>query len=475
LKNKNKAFYLYRIKLYKSMKTNFLKFYLLVFFCVWFIHLNAQDDLFCKPLHEGSYEHLTETYRNGKHVVMFVSLIKDKQALTINKDLNSSPINVWDLENNKFIKMTHNWNGTIDDRIKVYTYDSSRFFLTWNNATYRADVNYNSKTIQYEKLFIDTLGNSKEISHFNKGKNNLYFVNNRTVFICNNLGQIKTTKLIELQSQSIESLLVAEINDSLFLSCIYHTNGHKMIVGVLDSNSSGNINIIDDEVNIWGNKRIFPDLPVFNGRMYVGANNTQDNIPHLYEYYKGRWKLLIIGAALPKYNTDGQLVLFVESGAYYFDNEVTNTKDDNFYEFFPETGKVGKIVVDPRNEYKDYEFDEDYYWAFFNRNDDFPDLLTYHKIGNKVIGFGNSIVAELINNNASNTQRIETSKISVYPNPIHHTINITGIESSEMYVLSDITGKTIMNGSTNGTIDISHLKSGVYLLTIQQQVVKIIK
>jgi hypothetical protein len=465
------------------MKTYILELSILLVLSFFSIHLNAQDDLICKPLHEGSYEHNAETYRNGKHVVMFLRLVKDKQALTINKDLNSSPINVWDLEKNKFIKMTHNWILKSDDFFDVLIYDSSRFFLNYYGSIYRADIDYNLNHIKYERLFEDTTGANDYVSFYSKGKKNTYFIIYPHLLICDEYGKIKEKKQLQFPHDKIMMYNVAEISDSIFVTFAYNSNGIKVKVGVYDSTKNGNVNYIGSEFNIDSGLEIMHgyrvnDIQVvFKNRIYIWAFNSDDYIPYLYEFYNGKWKLLIIGSFLPKYNAAGVLNVLVVSGGKYPNNEMINDGPGGHYEydFFPETGKVGNRTIDPYYDYYSYRFDDGFEQGFYSRNKDFPFCNYYYKIGNRLIGFGNYIIAELINNNASNTQRIETSNISVYPNPTNHTINITGIESSEMYHLTDITGKTVLNGSTNGAIDISHLKSGIYLLTIQQQVVKIIK
>jgi hypothetical protein len=64
---------------------------------------------------------------------------------------------------------------------------------------------------------------------------------------------------------------------------------------------------------------------------------------------------------------------------------------------------------------------------------------------------------------STNTDKISSNNISIFPNPVKNTLNIQGeIESVEIY---DVFGKLILN-STNNKINTSDLSGGVYIVNI---------
>jgi len=68
---------------------------------------------------------------------------------------------------------------------------------------------------------------------------------------------------------------------------------------------------------------------------------------------------------------------------------------------------------------------------------------------------------------------VETGKrFLISPNPVHSILTISS-ESSD-YLISDMAGKKILQG-TGKTVDVSVLKTGVYFITIDNQVSKFIK
>ena len=67
-----------------------------------------------------------------------------------------------------------------------------------------------------------------------------------------------------------------------------------------------------------------------------------------------------------------------------------------------------------------------------------------------------------------------SSPIKLYPNPSSSIIHIQGIKGETNYVVKDVLGKQILQGK--GTkIDISNFKRGLYLVEVENQVIRIIK
>jgi hypothetical protein len=64
--------------------------------------------------------------------------------------------------------------------------------------------------------------------------------------------------------------------------------------------------------------------------------------------------------------------------------------------------------------------------------------------------------------------------INIYPTLVQNILHITGIRS-EVVKITDLAGKTVVNQSSNGTIDVSHLNAGIYILQVKGATAKFIK
>jgi plastocyanin len=68
--------------------------------------------------------------------------------------------------------------------------------------------------------------------------------------------------------------------------------------------------------------------------------------------------------------------------------------------------------------------------------------------------------------NAGNAHELNESKVTLYPNPAQNTIYLTSSETSLNYSMYSNNGTIMNSGITNGSIDISHLKNGIYYIEI---------
>jgi hypothetical protein len=59
--------------------------------------------------------------------------------------------------------------------------------------------------------------------------------------------------------------------------------------------------------------------------------------------------------------------------------------------------------------------------------------------------------------------------LSVYPNPVRDKLRIAPAGGTMSYILTDITGKVIVSGKTEGIIDTDHLPAGPFLLMLKDQ------
>ncbi|MBR2168394.1 MAG: T9SS type A sorting domain-containing protein [Paludibacteraceae bacterium] len=78
-------------------------------------------------------------------------------------------------------------------------------------------------------------------------------------------------------------------------------------------------------------------------------------------------------------------------------------------------------------------------------------------------------------NTQSGIQEIEIpeNNIRIYPNPVQETLNIESNESVS-YKIFDLDGRLLLNGEGN-SIGVSSLKTGTYLLQINNNTLKFIK
>ena len=70
---------------------------------------------------------------------------------------------------------------------------------------------------------------------------------------------------------------------------------------------------------------------------------------------------------------------------------------------------------------------------------------------------------------------INEKKINVYPNPFCNKIILKNATGNENYVLLNAIGQLIWTGKNIEQKDFSNLTSGIYLLKINDEIIKLIK
>ena len=60
----------------------------------------------------------------------------------------------------------------------------------------------------------------------------------------------------------------------------------------------------------------------------------------------------------------------------------------------------------------------------------------------------------------------DNDALEVYPNPVNEILNINGSVEFKSFSLKDIFGREVLNGDYTNAIDVSHLKTGVYLIVL---------
>lgn len=85
---------------------------------------------------------------------------------------------------------------------------------------------------------------------------------------------------------------------------------------------------------------------------------------------------------------------------------------------------------------------------------------------------------EVVVNLCSGIAEESESKISLYPSLADYSITLKDVKVGNIYKLFDLSGQMVKHGVTHTeseTLDISNLKPGIYLVTIEQQSLKFIK
>jgi hypothetical protein len=70
---------------------------------------------------------------------------------------------------------------------------------------------------------------------------------------------------------------------------------------------------------------------------------------------------------------------------------------------------------------------------------------------------------------------INLPSIHLYPNPAVHEIQLDGVIIGDEYAITNLAGILMNTGSYNGSIDVTNLSTGVYLLQINGQTLEFIK
>jgi len=65
----------------------------------------------------------------------------------------------------------------------------------------------------------------------------------------------------------------------------------------------------------------------------------------------------------------------------------------------------------------------------------------------------------------SNIDNLATGQKAIYPNPVQMELNVPA-DDVQVYQITDITGKKVLQGHTSGKIDLSQLRSGMYFIRL---------
>jgi len=98
--------------------------------------------------------------------------------------------------------------------------------------------------------------------------------------------------------------------------------------------------------------------------------------------------------------------------------------------------------------------------------------MKYNAIPTACEAFSYGQVEDYTVNIVSGAKQSETSRntitdIKLYPNPASSIINITSVSENATFKVYNLLGQTIINGKlSNGSIDVSNINAGNYVLEI---------
>ena len=60
----------------------------------------------------------------------------------------------------------------------------------------------------------------------------------------------------------------------------------------------------------------------------------------------------------------------------------------------------------------------------------------------------------------------EDEDFVVYPNPVKEILYLNGLVEFKSFSLKDIFGREVLNGESTNSIDVNHLKTGIYFIVL---------
>ncbi|WP_052671260.1 M4 family metallopeptidase [Aequorivita vladivostokensis] len=98
----------------------------------------------------------------------------------------------------------------------------------------------------------------------------------------------------------------------------------------------------------------------------------------------------------------------------------------------------------------------------YNANPTSCETFTYGEVEDYTV-----IISNSVNQGISGGTGFNSSEMSIYPNPAKHTLNISLVEANgKDYVIYNIMGQVIGKGLYTESLDVSSLRSGVYMLEV---------
>ena len=74
-----------------------------------------------------------------------------------------------------------------------------------------------------------------------------------------------------------------------------------------------------------------------------------------------------------------------------------------------------------------------------------------------------------VNDAAAATINADKNKLSVYPNPFQDVLKISDIKGVKSISVSDVSGRQVKNLKPSAEMNLSDLKTGLYIVTLQME------
>jgi hypothetical protein len=88
------------------------------------------------------------------------------------------------------------------------------------------------------------------------------------------------------------------------------------------------------------------------------------------------------------------------------------------------------------------------------------DFVTTNHVGNNPVVTSDCLMA---------TQENSKNEITVYPNPVKDILRISDIKGVKAITIIDTSGKVVKTTSATSELNLSNLKTGVYLLNLNME------
>ncbi len=221
---------------------------------------------------------------------------------------------------------------------------------------------------------------------------------------------------------------------------------------------------IDASDNVWfGNRefltRISPDLEWTNEDMRTHISGARVNDIHI-ESETEVW-LAMNGGGVVLYDGTNYNVIIQDQFDSYI-NVFKDSKEDVWLSNISTISDEGITVIRDNREY------------FFDREEisDIPSqVFEFAEYQDTVIAVGTigNHIAKLVFNGPSSADNLDAATLTVFPNPASDEIHIVESlpKTNAKWVIRDLDGKTVLTGnSAPSKVDVSTLKSGVYILNL---------
>ena len=423
----------------------------------------------------------------GGYIVMANSLGNAINPAVIEGKQCIAPMNIWDPKTNKMVDLTSNWVGDPMLPVRVFKVSNERWFITDEHKIYRADVDWKTKSINYELLF---QGNkdSVRISDCVVGEKNIYFVSSwgiNYLYICNMLGQIRKIISLDITPETNIGwiLSMTELDGKLWI-------GYSFAGGLPDGSGLGSIDTTTGFINMvtgfdYNNNLEGIEIRVINGIPFMVSKvcGSYQFAYVLYYYNKGVWRIIGKGD-FPRIVNGKMYIAVGDNRIFYPTGDTIKPKDGGWRELIKDEdaftlgSTISPIGTDPNSVDPRWKipFPEEEFALPFRIKYGYSPYIDYmYTINGKTYGIGPDVIAELVTQNSTAVKSTELKKLSVYPNPATNVIHISDLNKETDYEIYDLQGKMLLRGLTMDAVDISSLPPGIYVLSTPGKFAKVIK